>query len=260
MPPVRGTSEAHEPSSHPHLRCLIVDEDASARTSLRSLISERPGAEVVGAAASVAEALVLTESVQYDVVIVSVEMPETGGVEFAERLLGRPGAPAVVFTSVDGRHALEAFDVAAVDYLLKPLDADRLARALARVTARSPAASSTPATGGPAEATRVPVPRGDRTIFVDSADVFVVTASRGDSELKLDDGWVVFGLSLVRFLDRYRGPFVRVHRSHLVNVERIVELRPDGLGGHSVVMGDAARTVVPVSRRQVSMLRERLGM
>ncbi len=252
------------------LRCLIVDDESPARDELRYLLGEVEGVEVVGAAATAAEASVLVENVHYDIVFLDIHMPGMDGLELAATLRARPDAPAIVFTTAHAEHALDAFELAAVDYLLKPFDVERLAQSVERV--RAQAASGDGDAAGPAtvtrsaatpagpRATRIPVQQGERTRFVDSSDVFVATAARGYSYLKLDHEKVLVSFSLNELLDRFGGPFVRVHRSHVVNLDRIAELRPDFAGALVVVMSDRDRTQVPVARRQASTLREQLGL
>ena len=253
------------------LRCLIVDDEAPARDEMRFLLDRARDAEVVGAAANAAEAGVLVAAIDYDVVFLDIHMPGIDGISFARELRGRPGGPSVVFVTAYPDHAIEAFQADAVDYLLKPLDEARLDEALTKVARRRGAARGEPepdgdrrVPDGAVSATRrshrIPVQRGDRTVFVNESEVVLASASRGYSHLQLHSERVLVNFTLVELEQRLSDSFVRVHRSHLVNLEQVRELRPDFSGGVVLVMADAQSTTVKVARRQAAAIRRHLGM
>jgi DNA-binding LytR/AlgR family response regulator len=261
------------------LRCLIVDDEAPARDELRHLLSETPGMRVLGAAATAEEAQALIAGLDYDIVFLDIHMPGMSGLELAAWLRDSERAPAVIFTTAYPDHALDAFELGAVDYLLKPFDTDRLQDSINKVlrTARDDSAQSKPgpqsasgghsAPGGPEPAPaggqrtdRIPVQRRDRTVFVDAGDIFYVTAARGYSYLKLADTQVLVNFTLTELEERLQGSFVRCHRSYLVNLDRVIEVRPDFKGGLVLRLNDTQQSTLPVSRRQTGPLRERLGL
>ncbi len=257
----------------PPLRCLIVDDEAPARDELRYLLSEVGGVEVVGAAATATEALVLIGGVDYDVVFLDIRMPAMSGLELAAILRERALRPAVIFTTAHPDHAVEAFELSAVDYLLKPISTERLAASLDRVRAArrgagSPNEMSTrPApttTGGgagrPGGSSRLAVQRGERTTLIDPEQIIVASAARGYSYLLVGSERLLTSYSLAELEQRLSSSFFRVHRSYLVNLNHVVELRPDFRGGMVAVTDDPAATQVPVSRRQAAQLRQRLGL
>jgi two-component system LytT family response regulator len=245
------------------LRCLIVDDESPARDELRYLLQDFDGVQVVGAAATAEEAEVLLGAVDYDVVFLDIRMPGAGGLDLARRLTAVGGGPQVVFTTAHPDHAVDAFELSAADYLLKPFDSTRLAQALSRVGDRrseSPAAVEPPQPAVEAPGTgRLPVQRGERTVFVDERDLVSASAARGYCYLTLNQERVLVSYTLGELEERLSPRIVRVHRSHLVNLERVAELRSDYHGGLVVIMDDAASTVVPVSRRHGPQLRRRLG-
>src|SRR3977135_135581 len=108
------------------VRALIVDDEGPARSELRYLLASHPEVEVVGEAESAAEALDLSRELEHDVVFLDVEMPGLTGVGAAPLARERPDPPAVVFVTAHERYAIDAFAVEAFDYLLKPVDPDRL--------------------------------------------------------------------------------------------------------------------------------------
>ncbi len=247
------------------LRCLIVDDEAPARDELRYLLQDIDGVLVVGAAATAEEADLLLRAVDYDVVFLDIRMPGIGGLELAKRLAERPGAPDVVFTTAYPDHAVDAFELSAVDYLLKPFDGVRLGQALARVGSgrvdRPPSDEPIrPSAQGAGPITRLPIQRGERTVFVDESDVVAASAARGYCYLTLTSERVLVNYSLADLEERLSDRIIRVHRSHLVNLDRVAELRSDYRGGLVLVMDDAAESEVPVSRRHGPELRRKLGL
>ncbi|HYG67664.1 MAG TPA: response regulator, partial [Anaeromyxobacteraceae bacterium] len=117
--------------ARPSVRVLVVDDEAPARLALRTLLREDPDVEVVGECANGAEAGPSIRELRPDLVFLDVQMPGGSGFDVMEAL-GEPAGPAVIFVTAHAEHALRAFDVQAVDYLLKPFDDDRFGRALAR--------------------------------------------------------------------------------------------------------------------------------
>lgn len=250
-------------------RCLIVDDEAPAREELRFLLERFDDVQVVGEATNPEEALELLRSLHYDVVLLDVRMPGGSGLEVAAAVARLPGPPAVVFTTAYPDHAVDAFDLAAADYLVKPFDARRLRRALDRALAA--ADDDDPRTAGPGARAaavlpdadllwRVPVQRGDRTILVDAAEILSAVASRGYSALQLTEDRVLVSFSLADLERRLPGRFFRTHRTSLVNLDRVRELVPDHRGALVLVLDDRRATRVEVSRRRARELRRSLGL
>lgn len=251
-------------------RCLIVDDEAPAREELRFLMSSLADRVVVlGEATNAEEALGLLRSIPYDLVLLDIHMPGGSGLQVAEAVRSLDPAPAVVFTTAHADHALDAFELQAVDYLMKPIDEARLHRAVdralaARVTSRDDRVGD-PLAAGPSPAAgtavmRIPVQQGNRTVLIDAADVVYASATRGYSYLKLPDERHLVSWSLTELEERLGPPFFRVHRSHLVNLAHVRELVPDYKGSLVLVMGDVQRSRVEVARRQAGPLRRALGM
>jgi DNA-binding LytR/AlgR family response regulator len=266
-------------------RALIVDDESPAREELRHLLTGFDDVVVVGEATTAEEAEVLIASVAYDLVFLDIRMPGMGGVALAEQLGQRPGGPSVVFTTAFPDHAVEAFELGATDYLVKPFDAGRLRRAVDRALAdrgddHDAGAASRPdpdhaapgggRDGGVSTGVRIPVQRGDRIILVEEPRIAFAEAARGYAYLTLvalPPGHPLGGAdrlltsyTLVDLAERFSDAFVRTHRSFLVNVRLVREVVPQVGGGLTLVMGDRHRSQVPVARRQVAEVRERLGM
>ena len=248
-------------------QCLIVDDEAPAREELRFLLS--PLADrvtVLGEATNAQEALGLLRSIPYDRVLLDIHMPGGSGLEVAREILTLSPQPAVIFTTAHADHALDACELQAVDYLMKPIDEGRLQRAVDRALAdRHPSAEAdgaTPPAGEPLlpPTTRIPVQQGDRTVLVNADDVIYASATRGYSYLKLPDERYLVSWSLTELEDRLGPSFLRVHRSHLVNLSHVSELIPDYRGSLVLVMDDQQRSRIEVARRQAGTLRRALGM
>lgn len=262
------TGTPHAPGP---VRTLIVDDEPLARAGIRGLIGEDPELEVVGECAHGGEAIAAIRGSAPELVLLDVQMPEVDGFAVV-REIGAERMPVVVFVTAFDQYALRAFDAQALDYLLKPFSDARFRQAMARakaqvhqrrlglvsaqlaallgVAAGPPGAPTAP---GPAPASpadvvqRLEVRVGARRLFIAPADIDWIEAS--DYYARLHTGGRAYLLreslqELESRLDARR--FLRVHRSAMVALDRVAELRTDGDGRTLVVLRDGTR--VPVSR------------
>jgi len=251
----------------PPIRTLIVDDEPLARRTLENLLAADPGIEIAGVCQNGREALARLSEEPLDLVVLEVEMPGLDGFEVVARV---PAAwmPAVVFVTAHDRHALRAFEVSAVDYVLKPLDKARFARAIARakdmirlgqarhLTARLLAMLGDGADPPTAVDDR---PIADRVVVKDGARVTLVPAAEIDW-IEAEDYYAAIHVGAVVHLVREPlcdleqrldpSCFVRVHRSAMVNVARIQELRSLPRGEAELVLRDGTRLRVSRSRRR----------
>jgi DNA-binding LytR/AlgR family response regulator len=246
-------------------RTLIVDDEAPARDELRYLLDGFSQVQVVGEATTGEEAQVLARSLACDLVLLDIRMPGDSGLEVAAALRELPDPPKVIFTTAHPAHAVEAFDLAAVDYLVKPFDADRLGRALDRALSNTvddtdPMVSTHVRPPGIDPLVRIPVQRDGRTMLVDQATIIYASANRGYSYLMLADERLLVTFTLNELERRLRGRFFRTHRSYLVNLDHVRELVPDFKGTLVVVMNDRQRSRVEVSRRQARELHRHFAL
>lgn len=244
----------------PALRTLIVDDEALARSRLRTLLSDcrTPAAAVVAEAAQGGDALSHLADTALDLVLLDIHMPGMDGIEIARTLLGRPDAPAVVFVTAHAAHAVTAFELDAVDYLTKPVRAERLQQALQKaerylkerraLQAVSPQEALLIQDRGRAE--RVPLAE---VLYLKSEFKYITV--RTATRTHIYDG------SLGEFEERYPGRFVRVHRNALVAraAIRALEKYDDGedAEGWALRLEHITEPVV-VSRRQLAGVREAL--
>ena len=260
------------------LRAVVVDDEQLAREELCFLLSRNGGVEVVGEAANGVDGLRLVGEQRPDLLLLDVQMPGLNGFEVAHRLLDASLLPNLVFVTAYDRYALDAFKVHAVDYLLKPVDADRLDETLQRVRRRVDADHRAKAAIGRDELERVlkavseapkgqpqeqfAIKTGERFLLV-SADE-IVHASMADDAIVVVTN-TVSGTSNYRTLDELSARldpsvFWRVHRSHLVNITKIKEIVPWFSRNYILKMKDPKATEIPVSRSQTRRLRDYLGL
>jgi two-component system LytT family response regulator/two-component system response regulator LytT len=257
------------------LRTVVVDDERLARDELCFLLGRIPGVEVVAQATNGVEALEIIGDLEPDLVMLDVQMPGLTGFEVARRLLDAGLAAHVVFVTAYDRHAIEAFEVNAVYYLLKPVESERLETAIDRVRRRmhSDRAAAKTASGdldrllqmlgdrhGRREQLAVKV--GDRFLLIHAEEV--VHASVEDDVITVVTN-SLSGTSNYRTLDELQARldpavFWRVHRSHLVNINKIREIVPWFSRNYILKMKDAKGSEIPVSRSQTRRLREYLRL
>ena len=251
------------------LRVVLVDDEPLARARVRRMLGELGGATVVGEAGSAPEAVRVLEATRPDLLLLDVQMPGEDGFALLGRLESRP---AVIFVTAYDQYAVRAFEENAVDYLLKPFRADRLAAALARarrdlaqpaeLSRRLEELLAAVGPGGRADRwlDRFTVRLGTKQLIVKAEDVlwFGAEDKLVFAATEKDRHYVNFTLDeLERRLDPAR--FVRVHRGAIANLDRAVALRPGFAGTWRLQLNDAARTEVPVSRARARVLKSRLG-
>jgi DNA-binding LytR/AlgR family response regulator len=246
------------------LRALVVDDEAPARSELRFLLDEIGGVEVVGEAAGAAEALQLIGALSYDVVFLDIEMPGMSGVQLAEALAVREHRPAIVFVTAYSTHAVRAFEVAATDYLVKPVQVERLRQALDRtreVPGPLEAPPAPPRSADGARAATVPVQKDGHTLLIATDDILYAAAYDNYSRLLTEEGRFLCTLSL-RSLQEKLTPqgFMRAHRRFLVNTAHVVKVSPEYGGGLLLTLDDQAATCIPVSRRRAPHVKKTLGL
>jgi two-component system response regulator LytT len=234
------------------LKALVVDDEAPARSELRFLLDEAGGVEVVGEASNSAEALQLIKAIPYDVVFLDIDMPGSSGVEMAETLAEMERPPSIVFVTAHGEHAVKAFEVAATDYLVKPVDVERLRQAIERLV---------PSQEAPARIERIPVEKAGKKLLLQVEDIFYIMAKDDYSYLHTNGERYLSTISLAALEKRLQPMgFFRVHRRYLVNLGCVKEVVPMYGGTLLLTLNDDEETQVPVSRRRVPSLKRALGL
>jgi two-component system, LytTR family, response regulator LytT len=253
------------------LRALVVDDEQLAREELCFLLEQVGGVEVVGQSGNGVDAISALANVRPDVVFLDIQMPGLSGFEVARHVVSKALPVHVVFVTAFDQYALEAFDVNAIDYLLKPVEAARLELALQRVRRRTE--TEAPLNEhiekivklvGDRQQRRgqIAVKVGDRFLLVQTDEV--IYASLNGDTISIVTGQVA-GTSNYRTLDELQASldpdvFWRVHRSHLVNINKIKEIVPWFSRNYILRMKDGKGTEIPVSRSQTKRLREYLKL
>jgi two-component system, LytTR family, response regulator len=247
------------------IRVLIVDDEPPARSKLRRFLAGEPEVEVVGEAESGADAVAAIEALRPDLVFLDVQMPGLDGFGVLAELAGE-ALPGVVFVTAFDEYALRAFEVNAVDYVLKPFDAERFRSALARAKERLRQAGAAEldrrlravlaqVRPPPEYLERLLVRSGERAFFLELSEVSWIAAEQNYVRLHAaGTSHLVRGTlaALEERLDPRR--FLRIHRSTIVNAAHVRELRPWSHGDYRVVLRDG--TELTLSRRYRDRLPE----
>jgi DNA-binding LytR/AlgR family response regulator len=228
------------------LRVLVVDDERPALDELAYLLGRDDRVGVVLTADSAAEALRVLQEEPVDAVFCDIRMPGLTGLDLAKVLSRFKAPPPVVFVTAHDEHAVDAFELSAVDYVLKPVREDRLAEAVRRIVS----AGATPADG---QDEQIPVELGGVTRFVRRSEVRYAEAQGDYARLHTPSGNHLLRVPLSTLEEQWRDAgFVRIHRSHLVSLSHVSEVRMDG--GRCTVVVDGEE--LPVSRRHTKALRD----
>jgi len=255
------------------LTAIVVDDEQLAREELCYMLEQLGNVEVVAQAGNGLEAVGIVERLGPDVVFLDVQMPGLSGFEVAHRLIQNGSSPNIIFVTAFDRYAIEAFEVNAVDYLLKPVDGTRLERALDKARKRVATSKDLPLndqverivqlmTERQSKRERVAVKVGERFLLVQAEEI--IYASLTDDSINIVTSQLA-GTSNFRTLDELQSRldpsvFWRVHRSHLVNINKVKEIVPWFSRNYILRMKDAKATEIPVSRAQTKRLREYLRL
>ncbi|HEX8361518.1 MAG TPA: LytTR family DNA-binding domain-containing protein [Longimicrobium sp.] len=252
------------------IRTLIVDDEILSRQRLRSLLSDEPGIEVVGEATTGVEALAAIQELRPSLVFLDVQMPEFDGFQVVAQLDPRE-VPAIVFATGYDEFAIRAFEANAVDYLLKPIRVERLRSAITRVVERLRTVSSgsglTPEMSAILDA--VATPGGYRERFaVKSGNRYLIVRSASIVWMEAADNYVRFHTATETHLFRAKmadlekaldpRTFLRIHRSIIINVDKVQSIESWGMSEHLFVLQDG--TKLTSSRRYRSVIRAVFGV
>ena len=243
--------------SRPGLRVLVVDDELPVLDELAFLLGQDPRVGSVVTAASGADALRVLQEGAVDALFLDVAMPGLSGLDVAGLLAQFRRAPPVVFVTAHEDHAVEAFDLEAVDYVLKPLDAERLREAVRRVVAGVAGAQAEDA--APVDDQTIPVELAGVTRFVARADIRYVEAHGDYARLHTDTDSHLVRVPLSTLEERWgEAGFLRIHRSLLVNGRHVQEVRSEGGRATVVVDGPGGPVELQVARRHTRELRDQL--
>jgi len=245
------------------MRSIIIDDEAPARSRLARILAAHSAIEVVGEARDGIEAVQKIEDLRPDLIFLDIELPGLTGFEVLEAIPEQVPMPLVIFITGYDQHALAAFEANALAYLLKPVEPERLTKAVERASKLSGAS-------GREHILRVAreTPKTLRQVVCRKRDRVVLTPPEQILWFAVDDGVVKAHTAAEVFWVNYHlaeleaslpgGLFFRARREVLVNLTRIKEIRPYFKSGFLLVMADAAGTEIAVSERQARFLRQRI--
>jgi two-component system LytT family response regulator len=254
MPVTSMTSEL----AHPPIRTLIVDDEPLARSNLAVLLRTDPEIEIAGECGSGMEALASIRRAKPDLLFLDVQMPEVDGFDVLE-MLGNDLPPAIVFVTAYDQYALRAFEAGALDYLLKPFDNARFELALGRAKQRIRLGKNgNNNNDGPRKLERVAIKNAGQVSFVKISEIDWIEAADYYACLHVGSRSHLLRRSMAELeQDLDPNQFCRVHRSSIVNLERVRGLKLTEDGEHDVLLESGAR--VRLSRRYRKQLQARMG-
>jgi two-component system response regulator LytT len=234
------------------IRAIIVDDEAPARSELPYLLDETGEVEVVDEAADVHQALEQLKEHGADLMFLDIKMPGISGLHLAEALGRLKKPPQIIFVTAYAEHALRAFDLDAVDYLVKPVEVDRLRQALAKVGQQGGDASTQ-------KVERIMVEKGGRKLLLPVTDIQFIMAKDDYSYMHAGAERYLSTTSLAQLEERLTPHgFFRVHRRYLVNLDAITQLTPQPGGTLLLTLKDQEEPI-PVSRRRVASLKKAIA-
>lgn len=257
------------------LKALIVDDEYPARQELRYALSGFDNIEIVGEAANAQEALELIKALDYQILFLDISMPGMSGLELGAAIQELPRQPHIIFVTAYDEYAVQAFEVNAVDYLLKPVEPGRLKKAIDKVLKLHQEAASS---GEAAEAgekarekgarveddririDRIPAEKNGKTVLVSEQDIYYAFTEQDYIYIKTYSEKLLTRFTLKELEARLNPAlFFRTHRCYIANLHKVKEIVPFFNGTYNLVMEDKENSEVPVSRAQAKKLRKILG-
>jgi DNA-binding LytR/AlgR family response regulator len=248
------------------VKCLVIDDEAPARSRLTRLLQAHPELEIAGEAANGLEAIEQIERARPDLIFMDIQMPGLDGFGVLRSLHEDTPKPLVVFVTGFDEHALEAFEANALAYLLKPVEAERLAKVLERASrlCGKPASGEDRRIEGAARAlapklTQVVGRKRDRLVLLNLPEIAFFTAEDGLIKARTSTDSYLVNHQLAELEESLpEADFFRARREVLVNLRAVKEIRPYFKSTFLLVMNDAAATEIAVSERQSKLLRRRI--
>ncbi|MFQ5459301.1 MAG: LytR/AlgR family response regulator transcription factor [Anaerolineae bacterium] len=254
------------------MHILLADDETPAREELRFILEDLIPGAVFHEAENGRQAVAMVEKETIDVAFLDIHMPELDGLGAAAEIMGGPSPPLVIFATAYDAHAIEAFEVAALDYVVKPFDERRLERTAERIRwtlAEHSEAAKSRAALQEFIAARIPQAgltrlwgegRDEARVLVDFADILWLEARSKRVHMHTTRGQELLVRRPLKDLERQLEPrgFARVHRSYIVNLDHVAELHPWFSGSWVLRMDDERRSEIPMSRRYAPRLKQRL--
>ncbi len=247
-------------------KALIVDDEYPARQELRHILSEIEEVEVVGEAVNGVEAKMLVEALDYSVIFLDIQMPGLTGLELGKLIQGQEHPPAVIFVTAYDDYAIRAFEVNAIDYLLKPFSEERVQQSVEKVkkyyTGRDKKeVKDSVASGLDMDFSLITVEKQGKTLLLDESDIYYIFTEKEYVFIKTKTEKLLTKFSLKDLESRLSSnKFFRTHRCYIVNIKKVTEIIPLFNGTCNLVVADVEKSKVPVSRTQTKKLKKILGI
>lgn len=245
------------------LRVYVVDDEPLARDEMKYLLHRSKQVEILGESDCLEDAIADISELRPDLVFLDIELAEENGLSLAKQLeaLDLTPAPAIVFATAYDEYALKAFELNAVDYILKPYDENRIEKTLEKIKKMQKIGNQinpvNPALKNDRNG-KIAVNLDERIILLTYADIVYLESSEGKCTIKTLEQEYKVNEALVALEKKLsKGPFLRVHRSFIVNLDHINEIQPWFNSTYNLIMKD--RSEVPVSRTYVKELKHLLG-
>ncbi|MBM7866937.1 response regulator [Heliobacterium gestii] len=236
------------------MKVMIVEDERLSREELEHLLTQFEDVDLCPSARNGKELLRLQKEYQPELIFLDIEMPETNGVEAARQLAEATPPPLIVFTTAYEQYAVEAFGLCALDYLLKPFDEERLFESLER--ARQRLRERTPPK---APISNLLLEEGDRLVVVKPERIYFAEKEERRVVIHCDRGRFETRLTMQELQDKLSGhPFVRSHRSFLVNIDYVDEIEPWQNGTYNILLKGLDGIKIPVSRAAAKEVLQRL--
>ena len=237
------------------MRAMIVDDEAPARSELKYLLEESGRVDLIVEATSAREAVEKLMEVRVDVMFLDISMPMTNGMQLAEALHKLKNPPQVVFVTAYSEYALDAFGVDATDYLMKPVETDRLAQALDKIVEHIKPLNL------PVSVERIPVVKSGSKVLVPIDQIRFIEAKDDYSCIYTESDRFLSTISLQKLEDRLVGHgFFRIHRSYIVNLEYVADVEVISAGILQLTIQGFEDKHISVSRRRVVAIKRALGI
>lgn len=256
------------------LKVLIVDDEALARADLRYMLGTLPEIASVTDCANATEALNLLQDDLFDVLFLDIQMPGLDGLKAVRIINQLVNPPKTVFVTAYDEHAAKAFELDAVDYLVKPFNSKRLEQAIQKVLRvlnsvngdnkrENPPLASASSGKNTAETQlrKIPVEKGEGVLLINLNEVRYISASDDRVLVHTSSEQYLCRFSLTELDNRLSSQgFLRIHRGYIVNLQHVVELQPFLNGTYNLIIDDKKQSIIPVSRSRVKSLRNLIGV
>ncbi|ADL12561.1 LytR/AlgR family response regulator transcription factor [Acetohalobium arabaticum] len=255
------------------LDVVVVDDELPARDELKFLLSETDELEVIAEAATGQQALELIADKDPDVAFLDIQMPGKSGIEVTEEILTWDQKPLIIFITAYDDYAIKAFELNAIDYLLKPFSKERFEKTIERILTKQQTESKEAidqqlnqliASMESAEDSLIRIPvhsKQGRIKLLDKEDIIAAYTKEGDVYIKTNTEEYCSDFTLSALEDTLPTPyFFRVHRSYLANLKEVSEIIPWFKGKYRLVMNDELESELPVSRNKIKRLKEIINL